>query len=544
VVTSHWEWYIFAAPMVRPFLEQAMEILRRKATACVRGSEDARVDFLAHLFVVCTFLQKAESSAAMRTTPLHHPARGLNVWADLPGSLQPVPVDQPEIAYECLMALLLELDNQFRWKLDDGEKPPMWTVAIEPIAAGEHGTVRGTVRCWLRPPSDLRKLMGLRPGPAAHYQYRPIDHLQSLGMLWESDQVPRLRPVPWPAPPAPGLLELGAQRLTRRGCFRIALCPLSGPFWPRFAMLPGLPQFAADTAEPMHAPQLLADHLDTLLDLARDQELDVLVLPELTVDAQALAQLERRLHAVTFPHTVVAGSFHVMDGQVRRNRALILDQGGRTLWSHDKRGHFRVTSRQMQAMAQPSTTGQPRLFVSAPPAGHDAQYVEGIHHGDTLHILDASLGRIAVLICADALDPSSDYRRLVESGSVDLLLIIGMSPKTSDFWRWAEELGRLRTAVLFVNAGCLLQCSEPNDPEALAAFLSLPWRRERHPIWVRWRHEAGSLEILERQGRPWVSHLPDNDALALLPQGLGLVVNLGAWWRETMATVESGRKLE
>jgi hypothetical protein len=63
-------------------------------------------------------------------------------------------------------------------------------------------------------------------------------------------------------------------------------------------------------------------------------------------------------------------------------------------------------------------------------------------------------------------------------------------------------------------------------------------------IWVRWRHEAGSLEILERQGRPWVSHLPDNDALALLPQGLGLVVNLGAWWRETMATVESGRKLE
>jgi predicted amidohydrolase len=528
---------------MRPFLDHAMEMLGPKAHACAHGTEGARIEFLAHLFVICTFLQEADSSAAMRTTVLRHPARPVQGWADVPSSLQSVPVDQPEIAYECLMALLLQLEKLFRWTIDDGERPPMWTVEVSPISAGERGTMRGTVRCWLRPPSALRKLIGSRPGPA-HYQYRPIDQLQCLGMLWESDQVPWLRPVPWPTPPAPALIEHSGQRLGRRGCFRIALCPLIGSFWPRFAMLSGLSQFAADTAEPMHAPQLLTGHLDRLIDLARDREIDVLVLPELTVDAQALTRLKQRLGTAVFPHAVVAGSFHVMDGDSRRNRAPILDQNGRTLWSHDKRGHFRVTGSQMHAMARLLAPGQPRLFSDTPPSpDRDAEYFEGIQHGDTLHILDAPLGRLAVLICADALDLSGGYRSLVHAGSIDLLLIIGMSGKTSDFWRWAEDLRRLRTVVLFVNAGCLLQCSKPNDVEALAAFMCLPWSKDRHPVRVRWRHGTNSLEVLDdKEGQAWVSHPPDGDALTLLPEGLGLVVNLGAWWRE--AAVESGRKVE
>lgn len=48
------------------FVAHALEILRAKAGACARGSEESRIDFLANLFVVCTYLQETESSADMR----------------------------------------------------------------------------------------------------------------------------------------------------------------------------------------------------------------------------------------------------------------------------------------------------------------------------------------------------------------------------------------------------------------------------------------------------------------------------------------------
>ena len=528
------------------FVAHALPILQAKAHACVRGSEESRIDFMANLFVVCTHLQETESSADMRDEiPILSP-KPINGWDDVPEAVQQVAAERSAPAYAALMALLLSLDQQFPWTFADGEKPPRWAIDIS-IPGGEHADARGTVHCWIRPLSDLRRLMLKRGGPT-DYRYRPIDRLRCLGMFWDRGLIPRLRPMPWPARLAPALIEQSGRRLGH-GSFRVALCPLDGPFWPRFTLHPGARQFAIDASAPMHAPEQLEAHLDELLAQARTHEMDVLVFPELTIDAQTLTWLQQRLGQESFPPPNIAGSFHVPHGETLRNRAPVLDQDGRALWSHDKRGHFRVMGRELRAMSRAaSESGKPSLFHGTLPAEHDAdeKYLEGIHHGDTLHVFDAPLGRVAVLICADALDSSHGYRSLVEAASIDLLLIIGMSPKTADFLRWAEELRRQQTAVLFVNTGCLLQRRPRlDDPEAVAAFMSLPWRGQKHPVRVRWRH-GGSVEVTGGGADDvWTPIDADPDALTLLPGGRGLVVNLGAWWRETfpLRTMYSGRKV-
>lgn len=529
------------------FVVHALDVLRAKAGACVRGNQSERIDFMANLFAVCTHLQEVKSSADLRGVVPLDPRRSVDAWDDVPQALEQVATGQPVLAYQALMALLLSLEQQFPWTFADGEKPPQWAIDVS-IPGGEHADARGTVYCWIRPLSDLRRLVQTRGGPA-HYHYRPIDQLRCLGMFWDRGLVPRLRPMPWLGRLAPVLIEQSGRRLGR-GDFRVALCPLDGPFWPRFTLRDGVRQFAIDAGAPMHAPEQLEAHLDELLAQARTHEIDILVFPELTIDAQALTWLQQRLGREAFPHAVIAGSFHVADGDTLRNRAPVLDQDGRALWSHDKRGHFRVMGRELRAMSRAATaSGTPSLFYGTLPAEHDAdeEYLEGIDHGDTLHVFDAPLGRVAVLICADALDSSHGFRSLVEAASIDLLLIIGMSPKTADFVRWAEELRRQQTAVLFVNTGCLLQRRQHrDDPEAVAAFMSLPWREQHHPVRARWRHGDSRVEVMDgKAGEQWTPTEVGADALTLLPGGQGLIVNLGAWWGETfpLRAMYSGRKV-
>lgn len=530
------------------FVAHALSILQAKAHACARGSEETRIDFMANLFVVCTYLQETESSAEMREKMvLFDSPESVEGWDDVPDALQRIAAGHAGPAYEALMALLLSLEQHFPWDFPEGEALPVRLIQVS-IPAGAQGDIHGTVHCWIRPLSGLRALVARREemdGGPTHYSYGPIDQLRCLSMIWDRGRVPKLRPVSWSGEPAPALMDDSGQRLERRGCFRVALCPLAGPFWPRFALLPGARRFAIHADAPMHAPDLLGAHLDELLTQARDHEVDILVLPELTIDTPALTRLQRGLGEETFPRAVVAGSFHIAHGETLRNRAPVLGQDGRELWSHDKRGHFKVTGRQLRALSRASDSGEPGLFLDTLPADHGAseECLEGIHHGDTLQIFDAPIGRVAVLICADALDPRAGYRGLVEEASIDLLLIIGMSAKTADFLRWAEDLRRLRTAVLFVNAGCLLQRLNPDDPEVVA-FMSLPWRQKRHPVRVRWRFGGSSVEVMDDREQ-WKPVAPDADALSLLPRGNGLVVNLGAWWRETFPSgrMYSGRKV-
>lgn len=529
------------------FVAPALQVLRAKADACVRGGEESRIEFMANLFVVCTHLQEAESSADMRVTRIDA-SRSINGWDDVTEAVLAVPAEQSKQAYQALMSLLLSLDSQFEWTFADGEEPPRWQPVDVSIPDGDLADVRGTVHCWIRPPSDLRTLVLGREeeGGPANYSYGPIDQMRCLGMFWDRGLIPRLRPVLSTGQPAPALLDGSGQRLGRRGCFRVALCPLDGPFWPRFAMLPGAGRFAIHADAPMHAPELLGAHLDALLAQAREHEIDILVLPELTIDAAALMRLQQGLGKAIFPQAVVAGSFHVVHGETLRNRAPVLGQDGRELWSHDKRGHFRVTGHQIRSLSRASESGEPGLFGGTLPGDlqADEEYLEGIQHGDTLRVFDAPIGRVAILICADALDTRARYRGLVEAASIDLLVIIGMSAKTADFLRWAEDLRRLRTAVLFVNAGCLLQRLE-GDPPEVAAFMSLPWRQKGHPVRVRWRFGRGTMELIDDRAGESPPVAPDGNALTLLPDGKGVIVNLGAWWRETFpsSAMYSGRKV-
>lgn len=525
-------------------MEQVAAVLGEKAVNAVQGSEHARIDFLAHLFAICTFWQRTWSSASIRQLIPLKDAEIPSAWHNVPRALEQLVDSDTDRAYDILMGLLLELEGTFDWNHALNERPPVWEIELTPIESGEFGRIGGVVHCWVRPHSALRQLLQERDreGGPFRYTYGPIHQLRQLGMLWDQSSMPRLRPVSWANRVAPALITQSRARLRRSGHFRVALCPLTGPFCTRFALLSGTrPLFAMDPAAPIHAPDMLAGHLDQLLADAREHEIDMVVMPELSMDDHAARVVQGALGEHDFPCAIVPGSFHIDCDQGRRNRAPVLDQDGSLLWNHDKCGAFRIQGKQVRDMAEKSTSGLPGLFSGRMPTDEEGNtnFIEDIQHGCEVQLFDTPLGRIAVLICADALDPSAGYQSLVQAASIDHLLCISMSNQTSPFLRWAEDLRRVGTAVLFVNAGCLLSRLPPDDPECVAAFASLPLRTERLPTRVCWRlcwryGDSGLHEAKDLATGPWHPWQPDGDAFSFLPEGRGLVINLGAWWRESM----------
>jgi hypothetical protein len=104
---------------------------------------------------------------------------------------------------------------------------------------------------------------------------------------------------------------------------------------------------------------------------------------------------------------------------------------------------------------------------------------------------------------------------------------VSLSLKTSEFTRKAEELARDGTAVLYVNAGCVRPWSKPW--EVLAAFATFPWQVAGLPSRIRWG--PAGLETALTGDTPWRPTVPaDAPAVTLLPDGTGLLLDLGAWW--------------
>ncbi len=214
---------------------------------------------------------------------------------------------------------------------------------------------------------------------------------------------------------------------------------------------------------------------------------------------------------------------------------------------HRKRGPFLIPAELVTSAPDwfPGETRGPEALA--------AEIDEGIEPGSELQVLDTSLGRVAVLICADAIkaDPHG-YRPLIERLRPDLLFVVAMTPETERFGRFAEEMRDHWVGTLFVNAYCLCEllpgAAAKKAPDLAAVDLALFEPMGAAPTRLCWRFGEGEALCCyfnpPKAGagagppRDWRAWQPATEALT--PTGLawlggsrkrlGVILDLGIHW--------------
>jgi predicted amidohydrolase len=340
-------------------------------------------------------------------------------------------------------------------------------------------------------------------------------------MFWRSDE--RLPRVVVAAPGNIPLVRESGRAAAERRRFRVALCPLHGGFHTRFAIDPWGEFFTArDIAERAEFER----HLEAVLEAAAAERVDLLVLPELCVDDEARGILTRAPRS----HSTIAGSFHFV--RPRRdlpaderpvNEAVLYTHSGEAVLTHHKRGLFRIPGSHV------TSPTMERFFVDRPRV-LAAQVVEGIRWGSEIQVLDTSLGRLAVLICADAIDENAEpYRTTIAQLRPDLLFVVAMSPETERFEAFSNDMAMRRIGTVFVNAACV--CGIGRGATLAASDVALFEPPGSAPTRLRWREDR--LERIGFHPKSWREHTPDAAAGWLGGERrLGLVVDLGVHWAE------------
>jgi hypothetical protein len=338
---------------------------------------------------------------------------------------------------------------------------------------------------------------------------------------------------------APLLSECG-RGLGSGDPFLIALCPLVGEAHPLFVVSEDCRSFRTCDRTPMiESPgHTIREQLQTILALAREKGVHLVVLPELSVDPASRGWLGETLSRSrsNLPMGVVAGSFHFdKQGSSRPyNESRFLDGSGCMLLEHLKRGRFRMTRKQLEdAMKQGLFHDPERLGreLAKGPSPIPAEIEEHIEPGGKIHLLEAAVGQMAVLICADAIDKKNrrGLRDAVEELRPDFVLLPSMSLKTDRFDEFMTTMEDLGTATFFVNAHSICR----TDQTLAAVCLDLFRRQGDPPTRVRWR--GSELEEHERRGQ-WKNLDPAGSPFDWLSdsqgQRLGLLVDLGAYWRK------------
>lgn len=524
------------------------------------------VPLAAHLFAVGTQLLLNEGSARVmvrldRPTPrtdLELLRRQLTHLSDT--------IDGPGL-YRTIIAALVTIEEVLRKEPALLTSFPRFTDLTplrskNPLPKEEVRGLGGRVYHWMRPPSALTALRTQRfeyaksppPDPMPH----PGIYLSRLSLYWDSDpQLPRLTRVPANQRIAPFFRDSGDDVSVRKK-FRIALCPLEGPFHPRFFIQDNGRFFQAHRKTPMEGAAALKAYLETLIEAAVEEEVHLILFPELTIDGNARSHLQEVLrqsdqNLQNLLYGVVAGSFHLWDESAGPdgppvNETVLLDRTGAPVSIHHKKGRFRITSSKVSR----------KLFASIP-SDLRKEIFEDIRYGSELRILETSLGRLAILICADAIAADDrGYLPLIRRLRPDLLLVVAMSDETEPFEAFAEEMSRYWIGTVFVNAHRILQEAEDAKQvkKAQEAAVQANPAEGRSPHLAAW-----NLALYEAEGCPptlghwklgqepeclyfkksargpkgWrrLSQDPDPNGIFLLCrhcQVLGVVLDLGVHW--------------
>jgi predicted amidohydrolase len=270
--------------------------------------------------------------------------------------------------------------------------------------------------------------------------------------------------------------------------------------------------------------------LETVIQAAEEQNVHLVVLPELMVPPAARDTLVQRLSRRTLsrPYGVLAGSFHIPAGipagpnQTGEaplfNEACLLDHRGRRVLCHQKQFGFRLRRRE----------ALPPFFPGGPPkGGMPAEIYEDIEDGAELAILDTTLGRLAMLICFDALaaDPDHGFEELIRRVRPDLLFVLSMSPKTRPFEEVFKRMAEHWIGTAYVNAHCVCRRakgSPERSPLLACCDLALQEPGGAAPTRVLWRIGQDQAQCIYYGDGPH----PESTGVEVHP-ALGLILDLG-----------------
>jgi predicted amidohydrolase len=514
------------------FAHVAVSFIRGRA-ARVRGTRDYEVvELAAYLYAIGCELLAGAGNARMVYSRRDPPGLSLDEMLDRLAGL-PDGIHPEDLYWALVDALLVCEDLICRRRADATALPGSTRLEEIPVGDGRHA-LGGEVLHWIRPKSVLGHERKTRYEAAPRHK-RPQDpephpgtYLSRLGMYWHSDrQLPRLSRFDPGERLIPLIRESGRDAAERDG-FRIALCPLAGEFHPLFEVWPAGDLFRA--ADPgMAGADALAAHLERLMDAAAEEGVHLLVLPELTVDLPARRALAARLAAdrpPIPPYGVVAGSFHLLDCGYDRpcaNESMLLDHAGAPLAAHHKRGRFRFPAVFLDKA--------PHLFSRIHPAP-EPEIREDIEYGSELQIVETTLGRLALLICADGLvADDKGYLPVIRRLRPDLLFVIAMSPETEPFEDLFKEMSRYWVGTVFVNAHCVGGFGK--SPQLAACDLALHEPAGRPPTRVRWRYgqeDAECIYYYPVDGNLGWRPLGNDTGASLWKHGgetLGLLLDLG-----------------
>lgn len=546
-----------SADSLRSFIAASLKVLRDHASKSLEpDGEEAQIRLAAHLFAVGSVLSGRFSQGRFLEG-----ADSLEFDGSLREALLRV-VELPEritghALFEVVVDTLSALEEH--WQKKPGEN---WFPPHTDLLGLEAHAMGGQVLHWLRPPNaSLQKRKERReldegkgsPNPSA----LPDEFLDRLCFYWNSDpQLPLVTGPPSIHRPHALVFESGADARGASG-FRIALCPLIGPFSPRFELtadshrFQGLHVFDQDPDPECGCN----DHLRALVRQANAQNIQVLLFPELMVDLNGRASTFRALaslgtDAPPEPYGIVAGSFHIPgeEGTLPANESVLVDRQGRTLLRHHKRGRFRLTGLQ--------ATQASKLFTNFPLKfpREIKEVVEEIDARLPVQVLETSLGRMMIAICADCIAPdATNLSEIIHRLRPDLLFLVSMSPKTEPFEGVFKDLAGRGISVFFVNAHSILSGSQTAPPLLAAAHLALFEPAGAPPTRIQWRLGDHRPEVRyfaprDPKLRDW--HVPKEpaattgvDLLELQGGPVGLVIDLGPHfrWAKGLDTAEQNR---
>jgi predicted amidohydrolase len=233
--------------------------------------------------------------------------------------------------------------------------------------------------------------------------------------------------------------------------------------------------------------------IEEILKPCIEREVDILVLPELSIDEQLLIFLKNWLKLNNRERVssrkpglllVAAGSFHFESKTDKRlNTSTILNHSGDILWTQNKIKRFSFDTNDIQKKPEIQT-----LLKTSPVGGY-----EYINETDTICCADTPIGRISVSICIDFFH--KEHLEVYRQTKTNIFLVPAMTYQNIRFLQTAGIFARDNLASSFIsNNGYIAKKEKSGINMKGASFYFLP--RTMEPG-IMAKEENGNLLIFD-----------------------------------------------
>ena len=218
--------------------------------------------------------------------------------------------------------------------------------------------------------------------------------------------------------------------------------------------------------------------IEKVLQPCVEKEVDILVLPELTVDEKLIVFFKDWLKTNNRERVssgngglllVAAGTFHFLGQDKKRlNVATVLNHAGEVVWMQNKIKRFSLDASDIKKKPDLKEL----LKISS------AGGCECIDETDTICCADTPVGRISVCICIDFFH--REHLEAYRQSGINIFLVPAMTPRNIRFLKTAGLLAGNNLAAAFVsNSGYAAKKENSSIHKDGASFYFLPRKGER-----------------------------------------------------------------